>query len=131
MYACGCPPAPAFSQIPGITIELAPTASAPTAVPAEALPPPPPPAMPPPLPMPNVLSHISSTGSTVEEELNALDDEAFSFPNLIQICFEMCQGVAFLHSMTNPWVPDCEGVFHNALKPSNVLFRRGCVKLAE
>jgi serine/threonine protein kinase len=54
-----------------------------------------------------------------------------SFADLVAIALQVCKGVAFLHTMTIPWRRGASGVYHGNLKPSNVLFRNGIVKLAE
>jgi hypothetical protein len=81
---------------------------------------------------PVIIKAATDVGSVSSADTATLVNEvAYDFPNLIQICFEMTQGVAFLHALKNVWKPNCVGVFHNGLKPTNVLFRHGMVKLAE
>lgn len=120
------------SAVVSVSPELRPRIASPTqfpplsgaACPATAPPPPP-------LP-PVVVKAATDVGSVSSLDTATLVNEvAYDQPNLIQICFEMTQGVAFLHALKNVWKPNCVGVFHNGLKPTNVLFRHGMVKLAE
>lgn len=68
--------------------------------------PPPPTALPPLLPTPSLPRGDSSLLGP-EPEFAA---DAYDFANLVQICYEMCAGVAFLHSLRNIWAPDVAGV---------------------